>query len=273
MFPSSNPKFSFAPPVDSAPEANKFPRQFYQNEWDNPPPTRPAVTAPVVQAPPPAQKRRTESRQPTRAPPKEAPLKQIFPWENKPRTTTRVFDDDVQNQEDEDESEESDEEGTTEGSQAEERDDEGGEEAEEDPITVEESKAWKTYIQENEWDAIPGIQDYVSDLKRRHTQGEGIPRIPGYFIPLISQERPSLPVTPNPVRRRTSQQTTEEHPLFPSAQGIPSQEDWVCFSSSKTPCTFRSFANWLVQKRTPMRSLTSSDVFLDPSSQLLRVRT
>lgn len=110
---------------------------------------------------------------------------------------------------------------------------------EEDPTTPEEAKAWKSYIQENEWDTTPGIQDYVTDLERRYTQGSrGNPHIPGHFIPLISRECPSLPVTPKPFRRRTSQQTSEEHPLFPSAQGIAPQEDWILFFLFRNPYTF-----------------------------------
>ncbi|CUS06973.1 unnamed protein product [Tuber aestivum] len=225
--PFSTPYYNWdpsrsAPPADSAPEANRFPRQFYPNEWDNP--------APAFKTPAPAlpqgQKRWFENREKTPEPPQEPPLRQIFPWENKPRTTTRVFADDPpvdeHTEELEDDEEEEDEE--------EEEEEEKVQEEQEPPITKEEATAWRTFVQENEWDAIPGIQDYVSDLKRRGSHVvqslEASPRIPGYFVPLVSQERPSLPVTPNPINRRAAQWTAEEQSQFPSARGIPSQEDW-----------------------------------------------
>lgn len=119
------------------------------------------------------------------------------------------------------------------------------------PKTTEES--WQAYSQSNAnaWDSVPGIDIYVrsimdSQAKRGSVQvlqqATGTDDIGS---PILSRkarresliltdfptavERPSLPVTPAPVRRPTFWgEERDETGELPAAEGVPEQNDWVC---------------------------------------------
>jgi glycogenin glucosyltransferase len=144
----------------------------------------------------------------------EPEMKPIFPWEKKPRQTSRVFVDEIPAPEDDD----------YEGSQA-------TEDVLDDQAQGTDTGEWKDYTQESRWDSVPEIQEYVSGLKHHRTHNsqpaEPSPRIVGkYDSKVVVDERPSLPVTPAPIRRTGPHWLSAEEGKFPSAAGIPSQEDW-----------------------------------------------
>jgi len=112
---------------------------------------------------------------------------------------------------------------------------------------------WQDFQQNNAnaWDSVPGIETYVRAIMESHTrrgkpqviQGASAPA--DIASPIISRkdrresliltdfptalERPSLPVTPAPVRRPTFWgEERNEHGELPSAENVPDQADWVC---------------------------------------------
>jgi glycogenin glucosyltransferase len=152
-------------------------------------------------------------------------------------------------------------------------------------VTVTPSDPWASYTRTNAWDDNPQIERYVDSLQQRHrrTRSGGTPmgRVrmpPASFGPDSSAtgqeagevwerrgskltdfptetERPSLPVTPAPVRRPnfwggdapgmldsddvgggeadpntfgSLSQTNRSGQQLPAAQGVPTQSDWVC---------------------------------------------
>lgn len=216
-----------SPPTRSAPEARHLPFMNYTNEWDKQPEQSkmPLISAPM---PPPGRARRQVNEK-VQEPAKEPEMKPIFPWEKKPRRTSRVFADEIPIL-DEDE------------------DDEAPEDAVDD--TDQDGEEWKDYTRENQWDSVPGIQEYVSDLKRHRTHNfpsaESGPLIAGKYNPEVAvvDERPPLPVTPAPIRRTGPHWLSgEDDEKFPSAAGIPSQEDWVCNVDSWADTQTASFCD------------------------------
>lgn len=112
---------------------------------------------------------------------------------------------------------------------------------------------WQTFQQNNSnaWDAVPGIDTYVRAIMESQTKRgkpqllhqDGVPE--DILSPAISRkdrrqsliltdfpsamERPSLPVTPAPIRRPTFWgEERDEAGELPQAEGVPEQEDWVC---------------------------------------------
>lgn len=104
---------------------------------------------------------------------------------------------------------------------------------------------WQNYSQSNAWDNVPEIEKYVGNLTKKRQgnvqvlQGSspGINQIssPGERRGSLiltnfptATERPSLPVTPAPIRRPVlwGEERSEQSGL-PAAQGVPAQEDWV----------------------------------------------
>ncbi|KAI5847751.1 nucleotide-diphospho-sugar transferase, partial [Morchella snyderi] len=193
-----------APPARSAPEARHLPLMSYMNEWDKQPEQRRIVSAPT---PPPVFKERARPQVEVKAP--EDDIRPIFPWEKKPRRTSRVFADEIPDLDE---------------------DDEAPEEAVEETIEDLRDEDWKDYTRKNQWDAVPGIQDYVSDLKRHRKDfqpSETAPRVATkYDSDTVVHERPPLPITPAPIRRTGPHWLSASDEKFPSAAGIPSQEDW-----------------------------------------------
>lgn len=124
----------------------------------------------------------------------EAPLKQVFPWEAKPRTVTRVFagDDGPQLQP------------------------ESREESVDDDLPRSVSGSEDSFAsfasRENKWDTDPAIRDYVLGLRRRKSQTpDDIAAIPG-----------ALDVTPVPVRRAPPAWVADE-----GAADEETEPEWV----------------------------------------------
>lgn len=107
----------------------------------------------------------------------------------------------------------------------------------------------------NAWDDIPEIEKYIGALQKNRKgniqvlqgYGSGISPVasPGARGPSLKLtdfptelERPSLPVTPAPIRRPTfwGNERDEEGEL-PAAEGVPAQADWVC-PNCGLPCPF-----------------------------------
>ncbi|KAJ4311301.1 glycogenin glucosyltransferase [Neodidymelliopsis sp. IMI 364377] len=127
------------------------------------------------------------------------------------------------------------------------------------PKTVEES--WQAFSQNsaNAWDSVPGIDNYVRsimDSQSRRGSVQVLKHATGtdeLGSPTLSRkarresliltdfpsavERPSLPVTPAPLRRPNFWgEERDETGELPAAEGVPEQNEWVCpqcgFSSS-----------------------------------------
>lgn len=127
-------------------------------------------------------------------------------------------------------------------------------------IKVVPSDPWTTFTRTNAWDEVPQIERYVEGLqKHRHVKGRGSvgsiqsptkpsndkdghdsPRLHGLKLTDFPSEveRPSLPVTPAPIRRPTfwgggGPESDDKDgggglTAMPSAEGVPAQYDWVC---------------------------------------------
>jgi glycogenin glucosyltransferase len=105
---------------------------------------------------------------------------------------------------------------------------------------------WKSFASRvNAWDEIPEIERYIASLQRNRKgniqvlqgYGSGIAAVssPGGRRPSMKLtdfptelERPSLPVTPAPVRRLSfwGEERNKDGEL-PAAEGVPAQADWV----------------------------------------------
>lgn len=115
---------------------------------------------------------------------------------------------------------------------------------------------WENYPRSNAWDEVPEIQRYIQTIQESRKQarkaktqvisgtsaspkeGGSALEPPGHQQDTSSTkltdfpseiERPSLPVTPAPIRRPSawnqSEQTTPSE--LPDAEGVPNQEEWV----------------------------------------------
>jgi len=107
---------------------------------------------------------------------------------------------------------------------------------------------WQTYTRGNAWDDIPEIERYIGSLQKNRKgniqvlqgYGAGIAEVssPGArrqsmkLTDFPSElERPSLPVTPAPIRRPSFWgEERDADGELPAAEGVPSQEDWVLLS-------------------------------------------
>lgn len=105
---------------------------------------------------------------------------------------------------------------------------------------------WKSFTSRtNTWDEIPEIQRYIRALQKNqigsiqvlHSHGSGSGQDSGSSGRRLSVkvtdfpsvlERPSLPVTPAPVRRPSFWgEERDEGGKLPVAEGVPTQADWV----------------------------------------------
>ncbi|KAE8351797.1 putative capsule-associated protein CAP1 [Aspergillus coremiiformis] len=108
------------------------------------------------------------------------------------------------------------------------------------------SESWDSYFRSNAWDDVPEIQRYIQSIqqpRRAKAQviggGEGassqgmadptsITRLTDFPS---EQERPSLPVTPAPIRRQPPSSNVlgegATSGQLPVAEGVPNQEEWV----------------------------------------------
>jgi glycogenin glucosyltransferase len=211
------------PPKTSKPEASNFPATHYEMSSDKTP-----FKAPEKYPEPPKNMWYEVPKTPTYQ--KPAP---IFPWEKDQAKPTRVFLEDLE------------ETGPSSGSDITEEKD--------DPvtpttptITVAPADPWSSFTSRaNAWDDIPEIERYIGALQKNRKgniqvlqgYGAGVPQATSPDGRRASMkltdfptelERPSLPVTPAPVRRPSfwGNERDEEGEL-PAAEGVPAQEDWV----------------------------------------------
>ncbi|KAH7418190.1 nucleotide-diphospho-sugar transferase [Cadophora sp. MPI-SDFR-AT-0126] len=219
------------PPADSRPEASNFPATHYDMSSDLTP-----FKAPERYPDPPKNMYYEVPKTPTYQ--KPAP---IFPWEMNAPKPTRVFPEDnialvTENLDSSDPASAT-----------------GVEEKDNTPTTVTPTTPtisltpadpWQTYTRGNAWDDIPEIERYIGNLQKNRKgniqvlqgYGSGIEQVssPGarrHSMKLTDfpseLERPSLPVTPAPIRRPSfwGEERDKEGEL-PAAEGVPSQEDW-----------------------------------------------
>ncbi|KAF9870824.1 glycosyl transferase family 8 [Colletotrichum karsti] len=214
------------PPADSRPEALNFPLQVYEMSQD------PAPFVPPERYPSPPRNMWYEV-------PKEKPSQKpraIFPWEANQPKPTRIFIADPEPTTEEPSS-------TPTGSST------TGQKSEPSTpstptIKVAPSDPWTAFTRTNAWDEVPEIERYVEGLqKHRRGKSQGSVGIPGgkaakeHGLKLTDfpsvVDRPSLPVTPAPIRRPkfwggggpgTGEGEDEED--LPVAQGVPPQSDW-----------------------------------------------
>ena len=185
----------------------------------------------------------------------------IFPWEKDPPKPTRVFPEDAYDRRLSTESATAEETGVTKTTDVEvevEAEVEAEEEAEMDEwedepttqttatVTAVPVDPWQAFnLRVNAWDEIPEIERYINALRKNRKgniqllqgYGSGVTQTPGLegrrpsikLTDFPSEiERPSLPVTPAPVRRPSFWGTErDEDGELPAAEGVPTQEEWV----------------------------------------------
>lgn len=224
------------PPTHARPEAANFPTETYTMSAD-----RNLFQAPKSYPEPP---KNMWYEVPEAKPASERP-KPIFPWEENQAKPTRVFADDVPASPEPTPPIETDEEETTEDSQ--------GELSSPTTPTANFTSAepFASYSRTNAWDDVPEIERYVAALassRKGRVQvspnatktGEGAliegdadeatpRRRPGMKLTDFPTEfeRPSLPVTPAPMRRPSFWGVERDAAgELPGAEGVPSQVDW-----------------------------------------------
>lgn len=100
------------------------------------------------------------------------------------------------------------------------------------------AESWETFSRGNAWDEVPEINKYVDAIQQRSKKvngrggkAGGAKRPESLKITDFPTEvdRPSLPVTPAPMRRTFwgGQDEQQESSEFPAAEGVPNQGDWV----------------------------------------------
>ncbi|KAI1280106.1 nucleotide-diphospho-sugar transferase [Xylaria sp. FL0933] len=241
------------PPPESKPEAMNFPAMTYEMSKS---------TAPFVapqQYPSPPKNMWYEVPKEAPAAPSEPP-KPIFPWEAHRPKPSRVFADEIPEVSQDagagpenmpsDEQQPSAESPMTESSPAGQQD---------EPVTpatptikITMSDPWTSFPRTNAWDELPEIERYVDSVQKSQRSrsrkspgmigiphpGEGVDegtwrRRGSKLTDFPSEaERPSLPVTPAPIRRSNfwggGSNVGEGEPdtVLPAAAGVPGQTDW-----------------------------------------------
>ncbi|KAK3686020.1 glycosyltransferase family 8 protein [Podospora appendiculata] len=243
------------PPSDSQPEAIHLPQTHYVMSSD------PAPFVPPERYPSPPKNMWYEVPKEPPAPPRQKP-KAIFPWETNRPQASRVF---AQQEESvspvpESTAESSGEpkapidaqppaepsmtESTSVGQKSEPQ----------TPTTP--SDPWSSFTRTNAWDEVPQISRYVDAIqkhRRTRSQGLGFVGLPATGLTKAQEaswgkgskvtdfpseeDRPSLPVTPAPIRRPRfwgggapgiSLGGEDDDEQLPAASGVPTQSDWVC---------------------------------------------
>ncbi|KAL8909672.1 MAG: hypothetical protein Q9171_004943 [Xanthocarpia ochracea] len=228
-----------APPANSRPEAANFPNQKYPMSTD-----RRLFQPPSSYPEPP----KNLSYLAPSTPPAAEQSKMIFPWEVYQTKATRVFLDDPRP--------------SSSGSTISVTTDAGSQPETVSPatptISVTPSEPWSNFRRTNAWDEMPEIERYIASLpqNRRRTQLQALRHRKTSSLdqpdtiaspstedpPSGSQgrslslrltdfpteiERPSLPVTPAPIRRPSFWgQERDAAGDLPPAEGVPDQADW-----------------------------------------------
>jgi glycogenin glucosyltransferase len=223
------------PPLNTKPEAIGLQRQTYTMS-DDPHLFQPPSSYP--EAPKDMYYQIPETK------PEPKKLTQLFPWESRAPKPTRVFPDDGQclvSAHGKYSMPFREEPAPSTGSY--------GAQAEEPAGT------WENYPRSNAWDEIPEIQNYVQAIQQSrkarfqvvsgtHAGPKKDPSAQALsdndtsvkLTDFPSEvERPSLPVTPRPIRRPSAwdrdgdrgAQSTAAPSELPAAEGVPNQEDWV----------------------------------------------
>jgi glycogenin glucosyltransferase len=222
--------FRAPPPSHSRPEAHNFPSTHYEMSSDTKP-----FQAPQRYPDPPKDMWYEVPKAPSYQ--KPAP---IFPWEQNAPKPTRVFPEDNLETTKPDNSVEFAPEPAESGKES------------STPVTpttptiqLTPADPWQTYSRGNAWDDIPEIERYIGALQKNRKgniqvlqgYGSGIEQVssPGARRRSIKLtdfptelERPSLPVTPAPIRRPNfwGEERNDQGEL-PAAEGVPSQAEWV----------------------------------------------
>lgn len=160
------------------------------------------------------------------------------------------------------------------------------------------SDPWSSFSRSNAWDEVPEINRYVEGIQSQqrrlssandseHLEDPTGNKVPG--SPTLARrrkakglrltdfpsetERPSLPVTPAPIRRPSfwgddSQQPSQDestsisknnnNPAFPTAPGVPSQSEWVCVHGKRwqpSDCVCNAVANAFPPEKDPSEQL------------------
>ncbi|KAL9045053.1 MAG: hypothetical protein Q9214_001855, partial [Letrouitia sp. 1 TL-2023] len=223
-----------APPVNSQPEAPNIPGAKYEMSQDSK-----LFQAPSSYPEPP----KDMYYQVPATPPASEPLKPIFPWEINMTKPVRVFPEDQRP--------------SSSGSAPSATTDEETQAETNSPITptinVTSSAPFSSFSRTNVWDNMPEIERYVANLPQHRrakiqvlhgpTTGTETVLSPGTGeSPTEAQgrrrsmkltdfpteiERPSLPVTPAPIRRPSFWgEERDESGDLPAAEGVPDQLDW-----------------------------------------------
>jgi len=227
---------SQAPPSNSRPEAADFPNEIYNMSSDSR----------LFQAPKYPEAPKGMYYQVPSTPPAAERPKSIFPWESTAPKATRVFADDPPAPSETSPSVTTD-------------DDTQTETASPSTPTIKHAIAepFATYQRTNAWDEVPEIERYISNLPQNRRGKVQVlmnntspptgtnppppealtsPSLPGPQQRRPSMkltdfpteiERPSLPVTPAPVRRPSFWGAERDaQGDLPSAEGVPEQDDW-----------------------------------------------
>ncbi|KAI0471913.1 glycosyltransferase family 8 protein [Xylariaceae sp. FL0804] len=278
------------PPTDSKPEAENFPATIYQMSQDSAP-----FVAPERYPSPPRDMWYEVPKEPPA--PRSEPPKAIFPWETDRPAPTRVFTD-LPSRQDQygtgftgtqlgehrpsPGSGPSAESSATEASMFEQKNEPAT------PVTptiqVTPSDPWTSFSRANAWDDVPEIERYVDSIQKhqrsRSLKGPGVIKLPapGDGVEEFAwqrhgskltdfpseQERPSLPVTPAPIRRPRfwggggpGISEDNDDPQLPRAEGVPRQSEWVCvhgkrWNSADCLC---EMANTLLSHKDPVAQL------------------
>lgn len=171
--------------------------------------------------------------------PEPEKITQIFPWESRAPKPTRVFLEDQPSTV------------STESALASTREESRSSIGSRTSCTAEgpSTATWETYSRSNAWDEVPEINKYIQSIQ--HGGKAKVQVISGGPSPGTEPsgwktidhgpmgmrvtdfptevERPSLPVTPAPIRRSFAQASGDEaaDEQLPIAEGVPKQEDWV----------------------------------------------
>lgn len=269
----------FEPPTQSKPEAANFPSQTYTFSESHS-----LFKAPQAYPEPPKD---MWYKVPENKPkPAEKP-KPIFPWEREPDRpkATRVFAEDLVSPPPEPAPVVSSP--THAFSTVHYTEDRKAPSPEPAPTPKSADESWQAFQQgnANAWDSVPGIENYVRAIvasQDRQSKPASLQQSTGtedISSPLLERrnrresliitdfpsatERPSLPVTPAPVRRPTfwGEERNEAGEL-PSATGVPDQTEWVC-----PQCGFHSSnASAFERRRESLTSATTAVVTPSPSA-------